>query len=204
MIISIAHSKGGCGKSLLTLNLAPLIKDLVLIDLDTQKSITQINQVRDKKHQIRSATTEQDFFNIIDSNESKNILIDCGGIDSDLNRLAVVNSDILIVPVKDNSFEILAFMRYIRVLDKLTKKNQNLKVIALINNVHHSLNDFKRLKELISKTEYISLAKTIIRQRADYANFLEEGSTVVEKSQDTKAKQEIKSLYQEIKGFLNE
>lgn len=203
MIVSIAHSKGGCGKSLLTLNLAPLVKDLVLIDLDTQNSITEINQARDKKHKVKSATTEKEFFNLLDKHEDKNIIIDCGGIDSDINRLAVVNSDVLIVPVKDNSFEILAFKRYIKVINKLIEKNPNLKVLALINNVHHSSNDFDRLKDLISKHSNIKLAKTIIRQRADYANYLEAGTTVVEKSKDKKATKEMKSLYKEIKEVIN-
>lgn len=203
MIVSIAHSKGGCGKSLLTLNLAPLVKDLVLIDLDTQNSITEINQARDKKHKVKSATTEKEFFNLLDKHEDKNIIIDCGGIDSDINRLAVVNSDVLIVPVKDNSFEILAFKRYIKVINKLIEKNPSLKVLALINNVHHSSNDFDRLKDLISKHSHIKLAKSIIRQRADYANYLEAGTTVVEKSKDKKAAKEIKSLYKEIKEVIN-
>jgi len=203
MIVSIAHSKGGCGKSLLTLNLAPLVKDLVLIDLDTQNSITEINQARDKKHKIKSATTEKEFFNLLDKYEDKNIIIDCGGIDSDINRLAVVNSDILIVPVKDNSFEILAFKRYIKVINQLIEKNPSLKVLALINNVHPSSKDFDRLKDLISKNSHIKLANTIIRQRADYANYLEAGTTVVEKSKDKKATKEIKSLYKEIKEVIN-
>ena len=205
MIISIAHSKGGCGKSLLTLNLAPLIKDLVLIDLDTQNSVTEINRARDKKHIVKSATTEKDFFDLLDKYEDKNIIIDCGGIDSNINRLAVANSDVLIVPVKDNSFEILAFKRYIKVIEKLIEKNPDLKVLALINNVHHSSNDFTRLEELVSKHSFIKLAKTIIRQRADYANFLEAGTTVVEtsKEKDGKAAKEIQALYKEIKEVIN-
>ena len=203
MIISISHSKGGCGKSLLTLNLAPLIDNLVLIDLDTQNSITEINQAREKKHKIKSVTKEKDFFDLLDQNEDKNIIIDCGGIDSDINRLAVVNSDILIVPVKDNSFEILAFKRYVKVIEKLIQKNPDLKVLALINNVHHSSNDFKRLEKLIAKYDFVKLAKSIIRQRADYSNLLEEGITVVEKYKDKKASKEIKELYKEIKKVIN-
>ena len=62
MIISIAHSKGGCGKSLLTLNLAPLINNLVLIDLDTQNSITEINKARKVMHSINHALSENEFF----------------------------------------------------------------------------------------------------------------------------------------------
>ncbi len=75
----------------------------------------------------------------------------------------------------------------------------------LRRNVHHSSNDFTRLEELVSKHSFIKLAKTIIRQRADYANFLEAGTTVVEtsKEKDGKAAKEIQALYKEIKEVIN-
>jgi len=203
MIISIAHSKGGCGKSLLTLNLAPLFKSLVLIDLDTQNSISQINQFRERKFKIFQAKKQEELFDLLDENEDKNIIIDCGGIDSDINRLAVANSDILIVPVKDNSFEILAFKRYIKVIEKLVEKNHDLKVLALLNNVHAQSKDFERLKILVENYSFIKLAKTIIRTRADYANFLEGGTTVFEKDKTKKASKEMKQLYKEIKDLHN-
>jgi len=203
MIISIAHSKGGCGKSLLTLNLAPLFKNLVLIDLDTQNSISQINQFREKKFKISQAKKQEELFNILDENEDKNIIIDCGGIDSDINRLAVVNSDILIVPVKDNSFEILAFKRYINVIEKLVAKNPDLKVLALLNNVYAQSKDFERLKKLVDEFDFITLAKSIIRTRADYANYLEAGTTVFEKDKTKKSSKEIEKLYEEIKDLIN-
>jgi len=202
MIISISHSKGGCGKSLLTLNLAPIIKNLLIIDLDTQSSVTEINQARKSKFNILSSKNEKDFFNILDNNEDKNIIIDCGGIDSDINRLAVVNSDILIVPVKDNSFEILAFRRYLKVIEKLINKNPDLKVLVVLNNVHYLSKDFTRLKELVAKYDYIKLANTIIRTRADFSNFLELGTTIYEEDKTKKSSLEIKSLYKEIKKVV--
>jgi len=200
MIYSIAHSKGGCGKSLLSLNLAPLINDLILIDLDTQNSITEINKARKKKHKIKTATTEKEFFNILDKYEDNNIVIDCGGIDSDINRLAIANSDILIIPVKDNSFEILAFKRFLKVINKILEKNQELKIFVLLNNVHFSTKDFSRLEAIIEKqkNQNLQLLNTIIRTRADFANYLEIGTTVYEKDKKSKASKEIKSLYKEL------
>ena len=203
MIVSVAHSKGGCGKSLLSLNLAPLVNNLILIDLDTQNSISQINQFRDKKFQIYQAKKQDELFSVLDNNEDKDIIIDCGGIDSDINRLAVVNSDIVIVPVKDNSFEILAFKRYIKVIEKLIEKNPNLKVLAVLNNVHAQSKDFERLKNLVAKYDFIKLAKSIIRTRADFANYLEAGTTVYEKDKTKKASNEIKKLYEEIKEVID-
>ena len=200
--ISISHSKGGSSKSTLCLNFAPLIKNLVLIDLDNQQSSYEINQARNKKHKVVIPTNEKELFTILDKyEENSNLLIDCGGYDSDLNRLAILNSDILIVPVKDNSFEILAFKKYIKVIEKLVKKNPELKVLVVISNVHHSSNDFERLEKLISKYDFITLAKNIIRQRADFANLLDAGTTAVEKDKKSKAAKEITKLYKEIKDL---
>jgi len=201
MILSIAHSKGGCGKSSIALNIAPLIKNLIMIDLDTQNSITQINKIRKKQHKIKTATNQKEFFNLLDKYEEKNILIDCGGIDSDMNRLAVANSDIVLIPVKDNSFEILALNRFLSVIDKIKEKNKQLKVLIVINNVHYKIKDFSRLNQIVKNNKNVSLLKTIIRSRADFANYLEIGTTVIEKVPDSKAAKEIKKLYKEIKDF---
>jgi len=201
MIVSIAHSKGGCGKSLLTLNLAPLVSNLVLVDLDAQNSISEINQARAKEKQylIKKANSQKELYDIFDTYKEYNIMIDCGGIDSDINRLAIANSDVLVVPVKDNSFEILAFVRFLKVLDKIVShKDVKLKICILINNVHFGTKDFERLQGLVKENEHIELLKTIVRTRADFPNCLEEGTTIFEKDPLAKASLEIDSLYQEI------
>jgi len=195
-IISISNAKGGTSKSTLCLNLGPLIKNLVIIDLDNQQSCYQINQVREKKHKVLIPTNEKELFTILDKYEdNSNILIDCGSYDTDFKRVAIVNSDILIIPLKDNSFEMLAFKKYVKVIEKLYK----LKIVVVISNVHCLSTDFNRLKKFISKYNFITLAKTIIRHRIDFAVLLDAGTTAIEKDRKSKAAKEIKKLYKEIK-----
>lgn len=201
-VISIAHSKGGVGKSLLTLNLAPLYKKLLIIDLDTQNSVSEINAVRDHKHLVHTAKNQEQLFKLLDQYEdTHDILIDCGGIDSDMNRLAMSNSHIVVTPVKDNSFEILAFRRFLEIIEKL-KSVSEFKTVALINNVHPNTKDFDRLKSIVSKNGNVELLNTIIRSRADLSNQLDYGTTAVEDLPDSKAALEVKELYKELKGLL--
>ena len=158
-IISISNAKGGTSKSTLCLNLGPFIKNLVIIDLDNQQSCYQINKVREKKHKVLIPTNEKELFTILDKYEdNSNILIDCGSYDTDFKRVAIVNSDILIIPLKDNSFEMLAFKKYIKVIEKLYKKNSKLKIVVVISNVHCLSTDFNRLKILVTLHKIYNVA----------------------------------------------
>ena len=199
--IAIAHSKGGVGKSLLTLNLAPLFENVLIIDLDTQNSSTNINAARKERHMVKTATNKDQFFSLLDQYENTHdILIDCGGVDSDMNRLAISNSDIVITPLKDNSFEILAFIRFLEVIKNIQRVSE-VKAYALINNAHSQTKDFSRLEYMTRENDSITLLKTIIRSRADLSNLLEYGTTAVESKPTSKAAQEITNLYQEIRSL---
>jgi len=200
-IIAIAHSKGGVGKSLLSLHLAAGIDDCIIFDLDAQNSTFNISSARVEPFKVIKINSESNFFEALDLYEdSNNILIDVGGYDNDLNRLAIANSDIVVVPVKDNSFEILALQNFMKVINTIKSKS-DVKVFALINNVHPRSKDFERLTSYIKKQKNINLLNTIIRQRAEYQNTLEEGLTVLEKTQFSKASIDIINLIEELKDI---
>lgn len=202
--IAIAHSKGGVGKSLLTLNIAGAYTKnedpIIIIDLDAQHSSTMISNARAIPFKVFQTQDEAGLFAILDEYEDTHtILIDCIGADTDLNRLALINSDIVISPVKDNSFEVLAFKKFIALLDDLRDK-KDIKAFGVINNVHPRASDFDRLRDLVSDSK-VTLLDSIIRQRADYNNTLEAGTTVAEASNFSKAAKEIQTLVTEIKGL---
>ena len=204
--IAISHQKGGVGKSLLSLHLCGAIPGAIIIDLDTQSSCAYISNARETPFNVISINTndqdaEKQLFKILDQYEGKEtIIIDCGGFDSSMNRTAIANSDIVLTPVKDNSFEILAFKRFMEILNEVQVKS-DVKGFALINNVNAQTKDFDRLRDLISKSN-ITLLDTIIRQRADFNNTLEAGTTVTEVTMFSKASKEILDLIQELKGKI--
>ena len=111
-IITIAHQKGGVGKSTIALNMAVELSEkynLKVIDLDYQKSITIFNETRKEKKlkslDIIHIETQKELISFLRNNNDM-ILIDSGGFDSDLNRIAIIGADLIITPVSNNLIEI--------------------------------------------------------------------------------------------------
>ncbi len=199
--ISIAHQKGGVGKSLLSLQLCGAIDGCVIFDLDNQNSCSFLSAARDKPFEVINIETEKELNNALDKYEgTKTIIIDCGGFDSTLNRTAIANSDIVLAPVKDNSFEMLALKRFVEIMHNIHVKS-DVKAYALINNVNALAKDFERLESFVSKNNDIGLLKTVIRQRADFPSSLDAGTTVTEVSKFSKASIEIYRLIDELKSI---
>ncbi len=96
-IINFSHQKGGVGKSLLSYHLAYLLKDnydVQLLDLDNQKSLSSIHQLRNHKlpphfyppsKLVHSKHELIDLINSIDDNQY--LIIDSGGFDSLIHAL---------------------------------------------------------------------------------------------------------------------
>ena len=109
MIVSISHQKGGVGKSTIAFNLAVELSKkykVEVIDLDVQNTITHTNKIRKENNlnelKILYISNEKEFKNYVEKDTKKKItIIDSGGFDSSLNRLAIFYSDIVIAPVSD-------------------------------------------------------------------------------------------------------
>lgn len=202
MIITIAHTKGGAGKSTLALHLTSIIKDSKLIDADIQQSSFKINGFLKKPMEVFSAKTKDELISFIENKKEKEtLLIDVGGHDSVINRLAIANADICLVPLKDSAFEFLEAVEFYRNSISAIKSVSDVKFLAVLNNVHIRTKNFSRLERFISSAEnFTLLADSIVRNRAAYVNLLEEGKTVND-SKYSPAFKEIKKLHEEIKKY---
>ena len=82
-------------------------------------------------------------------NNKKIIIIDSGGFDSSLNRLAIFYSDMVITPVSDRFNEISGLMKYIEILQELNDiTGEEIKVNILLNNIDPRIKNFKGLEKL--------------------------------------------------------
>lgn len=212
MIIVVSHQKGGVGKSTIAWNLATNLQknhQVELVDLDIQKTLTYTNEIR-KQHQnltpltIKHFDTPEDLKKYIQGdNKNRLSIIDVGGFDSSMNRLALVMANIIITPVSDKSFELLGIKTFEKIINQLNELvEHDIKIKVLLNNLNPKKSKLNGLKTFITKSPYFELLHTVLRNRADYDKSVEEGKNVIEYNSDSKAAKEIRELTKEIKNIL--
>jgi len=210
-IITIAHQKGGVGKSTVALNLAVELNkkyNLKVIDLDYQKSITIFNETRKEQKlkplNIIHIETQKELINIL-KNNNELILIDSGGFDSDLNRIAIIGADLIITPVSSNLIEIYGLEAFKKILSELKEIEPEIKSYILLNNIDpKATKSIEELKKYIKdNTEYFNLLDTVLRRRADFAKSFEVGKSVIEINKKNKASKELNNLIKDIETIFN-
>ena len=207
MIVLYSHQKGGVGKSTLAINHA-YFKGCSIIDLDSQNSSMLFNQLRKmndmKSIECYTADTINEFNDLVKdykANKENMIVIDSGGYDSEINRLALISADIIITPVGASQIELFGLQKFRNILnDASDATGTNVKTHVLINNVDsRSKKKISELREYIEKNEkYFNLLESVIHTRVDFKNAYGDGLTVKELDKESKATQEIKSLTKEI------
>jgi len=203
MIITIAHSKGGVGKSLLAWHLAIGLK-VPIVDLDFQKTLVYTNSLRasngHKPIEIIQPETPEAFVELIDTwPEEKHIIIDVGGFDSNLNRTAIFISDLIITPAIDRVTEIAGLYKFHQIIEELSEKmGVDIQANVLLNDVSPSARDFSVIEEMIDSLDHFQLMDAVVAHRADFYRTMEEGKGITEVTKDSKAKNEIKHLIKTI------
>lgn len=209
-IITIAHQKGGVGKSTIALNLAVELSkkyNLKIIDLDYQQSLTIFNStIREEKLKslnIIQVKTQKELIKIL-KNPKELILIDSGGFDSDLNRISILGADLVITPVSNNLIEIYGLEAFKKILKELKTLDSKIKAHILLNKIEpKATKSIKELKEYIkNNSEYFKLLDSILRRRADFSKSFEVGKSVVEIDKNSKASKELKDLINNIETIL--
>ena len=121
MIINIAHTKGGVGKSTLATNLA-VEMNCPILDLDMQKSSYFFNELRElPKLTIFKAKT-RDELKLLEpyaGDKKKHIIVDSGGMDNDLNRLSLVYADLILTPISTSQIELFGLENFRLILKEL-------------------------------------------------------------------------------------
>ncbi len=203
MIITIAHSKGGVGKSLLAWHLAIGLK-VPIVDLDFQKTLVYTNSLRvangHKPIEIIQPETPEAFVELIDTwPEEKHLIIDVGGFDSNLNRTAIFISDVIITPAVDRVTEIAGLYKFHQIIEELSEKmDVDIQANVLLNDVSPSARDFSVIEEMIESLDHFRLMDVVVAHRADFYRTMEEGKGITELTKESKAKNEMKQLIETI------
>jgi chromosome partitioning protein len=216
MILLLGHQKGGVGKSTISINLAYQLSkkydDTILYDLDSQNSAMLFNQLR-KSMNLKTIDcireNDADFNELVEKykgNKNNLLLIDSGGYDSNINRLALIKADLIITPVGISQIEIFGLQKFRKILKEASEAIESkVKTNVLLNNIDsRSKSKIIDLQNYIKEnTEYFNLLDTVIHTRADYKNSYGDGLTVKEYNKKGDAQDEVKALSKEIYTLLN-
>lgn len=193
-IITVAHQKGGVGKTTLALNLAACFAQglkVGVLDTDLQGSLSSIKDDLDNITFVPfngqlSHLTEQPFDMLIIDTPPY--------LTNQLPELFAV-SDFVLVPSKVGFFDVMAIKATIELLKQAEQKRPQLKYGVVLNMVKPRTGLNKSVQEILS-TYGANLLTTTIADRVSYTrSALTSG---VFGSEDEKAKEEITVLADEI------
>ena len=210
MIINVAHNKGGVGKSTIAINIG-ISFGADILDLDNQNSVILFNKIRvSKGHETLNCFTahsEDELKKILQEyrDNKKILVIDSGGYDSTINRLAMLWADYIITPVSPSQIELFGLQTFEAVLREASLKfGTTVQTNVIINNADvRSQGDIRKLKVFIKNNKkYLNLMSSVLHNRKDYKTAYAQGVSVVELEPGSKAADEIKDLVREISTYI--
>lgn len=163
--IVIANSKGGSGKTTISLNLIQHLKPSYIIDADAHLGISNLMRLTETPTAVKVPKSKKDIVTWMKAD--KGLLVDCGGFDSDLTRAAIGEADVIITPTNDDPTEQFALMKFNDVLKVISKqKGKEVKAQVLLNRVHPSRREFNAIENLIDSLSNVELLPIVIPHSA--------------------------------------
>jgi len=192
-IITIAHQKGGVGKSTLALNLALCFQhqlSVVLIDTDLQGSL----------YHIKEDFTELAIIGLDKLQHIQQLNYDLAIIDTPpylSSRLPelFLHSDFILVPTKAGFFDVMAIRSTLALIKEAQAKAPHLKAGIVLNMIKPRSGLTKDIAGLLENME-VPLLQTWVHDRVSIARSAI--TTGILNGTDPKAKEELLALAEEI------
>lgn len=206
MIIVLAHTKGGVGKSTLAVNFAVerarAGRDVLLVDADEQATATDFTTLRTEQLgepgytavSLSGASVRTQVLQLCSKYED--IIIDAGGRDTAGLRAALTVSDVALVPFQPRSFDLWTLEKMLALLTEVQQYRETpVRALAILNFFDPSGRDNLVAAEVLTGSQMIGYLHAPIGRRKAFPNAAAEGRAVCElKPQDPKATAEMASL----------
>ena len=204
--IVVAHSKGGSRKTTTAWQLANALRQkryaegrkVVVVDADIQQTITIVNDIRAttelKPFTVLQPATVSELLEIFEVHSDDIIIVDTGGFDKDINRVAIEKADEIIVPLAATIHDILGLSMFQSIVDEI---GGDIAMNVLLVGVHHKQTNFTDIEEIISDNPNARLLKSKILSKNANFKTMAKGMSVY----DTKDNQELCKRYD---GVLDE
>lgn len=202
MIVTVANTKGGVGKSTIATNLAVEAsrdgKRVLLVDADVQGSSIAWRSLRQTDDiQAMANTSDTIHKDVASFGPSFDlVIIDAGGRDSKPFRSAVLACDRLLIPIMPSQYDVWGANDTLEVL-RLARTVKDIKAFFALNQVVPNTKISREAIELIDQLkEEVTLLRTVLHARVVYKN-IDSGKGVTEVEPGGKGAGEFRSLYQE-------
>jgi chromosome partitioning protein len=206
MIVVLAHTKGGVGKSTLAINLvverARAGRDALLVDADEQGTATDFTTLRSEQLgppgytavSLSGASVRTQVMQL--RSKYEDIIIDAGGRDTAGLRAALTVSDVAVVPFQPRSFDLWTLEKMVALLTEAQQYRETpLRAVAILNFLDPIGRDNLVAAEVLTGNPVISYLNTPIGRRKAFPNAAADGRAVCElKPPDPKATAEIAAL----------
>ena len=211
MIVVIAHIKGGTGKTTTAVQLALQRqidypeRRIWLVDADEQQSALDTATIRSQLSieppLACSSFPSGEALAAQMGAQAKNwddIIIDCGGRDSDALRIALMVCDKLVVPVLPRAYDVWSLSRLEAVIENAQNLGAKFETLAFLNRMDKTA-ESREAAAILDGMKHFKLINTSLSDRVAYAKAVGNGRSVFEmKPRDKKACEELENLSSEI------
>jgi len=206
MILAIANTKGGVGKTTIALNIAIRRaiagRDVWLVDGDRQATASNAVAVRSESGrepsiacssfpdgvQLRSQV-------ILQAPRFEEVVIDVGGRDSSSLRAALVVADVLLVPFQPRSYDVWALSDIAQLIQEARSVRDGLQAFAVLNSADPTGGDNREAAAAVSEHPELVYLDAPLHRRKAFCNAAGAGLCVSElKPADPKADAELTRL----------
>ena len=193
-IITVAHQKGGVGKSTLVLNLGYCFKaaglSVLIVDMDLQGSLLGLSGMEDFQ-----VSGPPENINTIQALPFDIILIDTPPYLSNTLPGLFLMSDFVLIPTKTGFFDVMAIKSTIALVKEAKEKKPSLISGIVLNMVKSRTSLTEEVKEIICSYSE-GVMNTMIFERVAYIRSALTAGVLT--TDDNKAKEEITALASEI------
>lgn len=198
MLTLCANFKGGTGKSTVVFNLALWLaargKDVTVCDLDPQRTVTDVAEIREEMGYEPAIRMTHELPG--KGGARGEWLADVGLSDTDAMRAAIRAAGRIVVPVTPSQADIWATQHFLEIIAEERKGGRKPQVLGFINRAdpHPRSRENAETKEALSVLEGIERLKPKLVQRLAFRRSFSEGLAPFELEPGGKAARELDAL----------